>query len=99
MPAKCHRGGMVDAADLKSAGPQGPWGFESPRWHIFAYLRDGRSPDSRERLPKVVGSEERPSEKLPRGSSRFRLGPGLVMAASGIGASDIITATVAGAKF
>lgn len=35
----------------------------------------------------------------PRGTSGFPLGPGLIMAASGIGASDIITATVTGAKF
>jgi Mn2+/Fe2+ NRAMP family transporter len=34
-----------------------------------------------------------------RETSGFPLGPGLIMAASGIGASDIITATVTGAKF
>jgi hypothetical protein len=26
-------GGMVDAPDLKSVGPQGPWGFNSPHPH------------------------------------------------------------------
>ena len=34
-----------------------------------------------------------------RAPSARWLGPGLIMAASGIGASDIITATVGGAKY
>jgi Mn2+/Fe2+ NRAMP family transporter len=47
----------------------------------------------------VAESDDRPIAISARETSGFQLGPGLIMAASGIGASDIITATVTGAKF
>ena len=46
---------MVDTADLKSAGQQCPWGFESPR-RYFHKSKVGRSrskfsPEGREKIP------------------------------------------------
>ena len=76
----CGSGGMADATGLKSVGPKGPWGFESPLPHQESKRTDARQDDKTARCKEMepapssvgeselcaeTGSETSPNEPSP----------------------------------
>ena len=61
---------LADAADLKSAGPKGLWGFDSPSRHQDSGVKTGRSLLG---VSLVFGDPSRGRKEFPGGPTRVRL--------------------------